>query len=200
MTGAASPRCIAIVPYRERPGVKSRLAKQLSPEQRLQLARMLLARVLDALLAARTVASVLLVGDAPMPASLATNRRIKHVDTPLPLNESVALGCDFAGDMGATEVLVVHADLPALTAEFLDQAVSQGRALAAGRRAALASCQRADGTNLLWLSPATGIEFRYGPGSRRRHLDMLRQAGYQALELPAIADVDTDEDLALLTP
>ncbi len=198
MIQAQGPVCIAIVPYREQPGVKSRLAGQLTADQRLQLARTLLVRVLDALLASKNLMTVLLVGDAPAPARIAANHCVIHLNTHLSLNESVALGCRRAQELLADEVLIVHADLPTLTADFVDRSIMQGRTLSGVRRAALASCQRRDGTNLLWLAPATEIEFCYGPDSRRRHLKVLHDAGYNVVESPAIADVDTDEDLALL--
>ena len=90
------------------------------------------------------------------------------------------------------------ADLPTLTPQLIDQMIARGRALPGAARAALASCQHQDGTNLLWLMPATPLEFAYGSGSRARHLQTLREQGYALLELPSVHDVDSREDLAAL--
>ena len=195
---SAAPACLAIVPYREQPDPKSRLADQLSPAQRLQLARTMLGQVLDALLQARSVQAVLLVGDAAPPPLFARRQEIEHLATCESLNDSVRRGCDAAAARGATEVLVVLADLPTLTPQLVNQMIEHGRTLPGSMRAALASCQHQDGTNLLWLTPAAPIGFAYGKGSRARHLQALRAQGYAVVELPSIRDVDCREDLAAL--
>jgi 2-phospho-L-lactate guanylyltransferase len=193
-----APVCFAIVPYRERPDLKSRLADQLSPAQRLQLARSMLGQVLDALLQARSVQAVLLVGDAAPPPDFARRWAVEHLETGESLNDSVGRACHAAVARGATEVIIVLADLPTLTPQLIDQMIARGRALPGAARAALASCQHQDGTNLLWLMPAAPLEFAYGRGSRARHLQTLREQGYAQVELPAIHDVDSREDLAAL--
>ncbi len=195
---SAAPVCFAIVPYRERPDLKSRLANQLSPTQRLQLARSMLGQVLNALLRARCVQSVLLVGDAAPPPDFARSLEVEHLETSESLNDSAAHACRTALARGATEVLIVHADLPTLTPEVVEQMIAHGRALPGALRAALASCQHQDGTNLLWLTPAAPIGFAYGKGSRSRHLQLLRAQGYALVELPSIRDVDSREDMAAL--
>ena len=194
----AAPVCFAIVPYRERPDLKSRLADQLSPAQRLQLARSMLGQVLDALLQARSVQAVLLVGDAAPPPDCARRWAVEHLETSESLNDSVRCACDAAAARGATEVIIVLADLPTLTPQLIDQMIARGRALPGAARAALASCQHQDGTNLLWLTPAAVLEFAYGKGSRARHLQMLHEQGYAVVELPSIRDVDSREDMAAL--
>lgn len=193
-----APVCFAIVPYRERPDLKSRLADQLGPAQRLQLARTMLGQVLDALLQSRSVQAVLLVGDAAPPPDFARRWAVEHLETSESLNDSVRRACHAAAARGATEALIAHADLPTLTPPLIDQMIARGRALPGAARAALASCQHQDGTNLLWLTPATPIEFAYGQGSRARHLQILRGHGYALVELPSIRDVDSREDLAAL--
>ncbi len=193
-----APVCFAIVPYRERPDLKSRLADQLGPAQRLQLARSMLGQVLDALLQARSVQAVLLAGDAAPPPDFARRWAVEHLETSESLNDSVRRACHAAAARGATEVLIAHADLPTLTPQLIDQMIARGRALPGAARAALASCQHNDGTNLLWLAPAAPIEFAYGTGSRARHLQILRGQGYAVVELPTIRDVDSREDLAAL--
>jgi 2-phospho-L-lactate/phosphoenolpyruvate guanylyltransferase len=195
---SAAPVCFAIVPYREQPDLKSRLAGQLSAAQRLQLARTMLCQVLAALLQAESVQAVLLVGDAAPPPDCAHRKEIEHLETGESLNDSVVRARRVAVARGATEVLIAHADLPTLTPQIIDAMIARGRALPGAARAALASCQHRDGTNLLWLTPAAPIEFAYGKGSRARHLQLLRAQGYAVVELPSICDVDSREDLAAL--
>lgn len=187
--------CIAVVLYREQPAVKTRLAAELSATQRLALARDLLTTVLRALLGARHLVAVLLVGDSPPPAEFAASGRLQHIATDLSLNEAAALGCRAASTRGANEVLLSHADLPQLDAATVDALIEAGRALRGAHAAALASCQHRDGTSLLWLRPAEPLVFRYGRGSYARHLDLLGAQGYEVAELPAVADVDSRADL-----
>lgn len=194
----AAPVCFAIVPYRERPDRKSRLADQLSPPQRLQLARTMLGQVLAALSQAGSVHTVLLVGDAGPPPAMPRSHKVEHIGTLESLNDSVRRACHVAVARGATEVIVVLADLPTLTPQLIEQMIARGRSLPGSARAALASCQHQDGTNLLWLAPAAPIEFAYGKGSRARHVETLRGLGYELAELPAIRDIDSREDLAAL--
>jgi 2-phospho-L-lactate guanylyltransferase len=194
----AAPVCFAIVPYRERPDLKSRLADQLGPAQRLQLARTMLGQVLDALLHARSVQTVLLAGDAAPPPDFARRLEVEHLETSESLDDSVRRACHAAAARGATEVIIVLADLPTLTPQLIDQMIARGRALPGAARAALASCQHQDGTNLLWLTPAAPIDFAYGKGSRARHLQTLREQGYAVVEFPSIRDVDSREDMAAL--
>lgn len=197
-TSAGGSRCVAIVPYREQPGAKSRLAAALTPEQRVALARAMLSDVLLALMASKNLDSVLLVGDATPPAGFANQPSVRHLPTPLGLNESVKLAAREGRSSGADELLIVHGDLPLLVAEQVDRLIQAGRALPGLKRAALVSCQHHDGTNVLWLSPARDIEFQYGAGSRARHLSMLEKAGYACIELPPIADVDQTADLEVV--
>jgi 2-phospho-L-lactate guanylyltransferase len=197
---AAAPVCLAIVPYREQPAVKSRLAAELSAAQRLALARLLLVRVLQALSGSQSVAGVLLVGDSPAPAPFAADPRVQPLQSAALLNAAVTEACALAAARGATEVLIAHGDLPLLTAADVDAFIRQGRAQSGVRRAALASCQRHDGTSLLWLSPAEAIEFQYGPGSYARHRERLVAAGYVVAEAPAVADIDSAADLRELLP
>ncbi len=150
------------------------------------------------LLQARSVQAVLLVGDAAPPPDFARRWAVEHLATGESLNDSVRRACDAAAARGATEVIIVLADLPTLTPQLIDRLVARGRALPGAARAALASCQHQDGTNLLWLMPAAPIEFAYGKGSRARHLHALREQGYALVELPSIHDVDSREDLAAL--
>jgi 2-phospho-L-lactate guanylyltransferase len=193
---SVAPVCYAIVPYREQPAVKTRLADQLTLEQRLTLARSMLSRVLHALLASPPVTRMLLVGDAAPPAEFAGIARLVHLSTKASLNESVALAAELARASGANELLIAHADLPTLEPADILRLVAAGRALPGPARAALASCQHRDGTNLLWLSSPAPIEFGFGPGSRARHLQRLAAVACPVAEVPAIRDVDSRDDLA----
>lgn len=195
---AGGPRCVGVVPYREHAGAKSRLAEALTVEQRQSLARAMLCDVLLALLASKYLDNVLVVGDAPPPLEFAEQPAVRHLPTTLGLNDSVKLAAREAQAGGADELLIVHSDLPLLTAAQIDRLIQAGRAQSHANRSALVSCQHRDGTNMLWLSPARAIDFQYGSGSRARHLALLEKIQYDCVELPPIADVDQVADLEVV--
>ena len=65
----------------------------------------------------------------------------------------------------------------------------------------VATDRHGTGTNGLFLAPADAIGPAFGPGSRERHLDRARRAGYEAeeLDIPSLAlDLDTPDDLDAL--
>ncbi len=76
------------------------------------------------------------------------------------LNGAVEAGVERLGAAGASEVLVVHADLP------FAQDVAQ---LAGFDGVTLVPDRRDDGTNVVCVPTGAGFRFHYGPGSFTRH-------------------------------
>jgi 2-phospho-L-lactate guanylyltransferase len=105
------------------------------------------------------------------------------------LNAAIAAG--LRATTGA--VVVLPADLPALTPEALDAAL----ALAAAHPAAMVADHSGQGTTLLAARVPDALSPRFGEGSRRLH----EQAGHVVLEVgetsPLRWDVDTADDLAV---
>ena len=97
---------------------------------------------------------------------------------------------------GAGTLLIVPGALPTIGAADLD-------ACLAGHRDGLTICpaERDGGTNVLAVSPPTGIGFRFGEQSCAKHVEAAATAGldYRIEDIPAFRhDIDVPSDLAWL--
>ncbi|PLW83147.1 2-phospho-L-lactate guanylyltransferase [Kineobactrum sediminis] len=95
-------------------------------------------------------------------------------------------------------ILVLHADLPLLTAADIDAAVDCYREQ---QGMVVATDSAGTGTNLLLFSPGLEPRFCFGPGSREAHVRWAqkRNLPVQVLCRPGLAlDIDTSDDLDCL--
>jgi 2-phospho-L-lactate guanylyltransferase len=192
---------VAIVPIRSLTGSKSRLGEPLDPEERADLILGFLRRTVAAALAARSLASVVVVSEDADLLDLARDMGagvlLQQTDG---LNEALA-EARVACCADATALLVLPADLPGVTADAIDRIVDSAARRADGNpgRAVvgLVSDRHGTGTNALIVSPPCVIEFAFGEGSRAAHSAAAASAGAAYLELdgPLTFDVDTAEDL-----
>ena len=220
MDVAADPdraRTWALVPIRGLETAKSRLGAALDAEERLELVTELLRRTLVATRDARRIAGTVVVtmdGDA---AELARRHdAIGLVERAPGLNEAIEAARSVAEARGATAVLVLPADLPAVSSEAVDAVVAASLgdgddrhdAGAGGRLdsvhrfdgdrvVALVGDRHGEGTNALVLRPPDVISPAFGARSREAHARAATEAGARFLELesPLAFDVDTSADL-----
>jgi 2-phospho-L-lactate guanylyltransferase len=210
-------RTWALVPIRGLETAKSRLGGDLDAEERLALVAELLRRTLVATRDARRVSGTIVVtmdGDA---AELARRHdAIGLVERAPGLNEAIEAARSVAIARGATAVLVLPADLPAVSSEAIDGLITAAAAAAdAGPAAAGPAASSAHpgasapglvamvgdrhgaGTNALLLAPATVIAPAFGGRSREAHAIAAAQAGarFVTLDSPLSLDVDTSADL-----
>ncbi len=197
-------RVIALVPVRVLEHAKTRLGAVLDAEERAALAAGLVARTLDALVAACDAGALqgIVVASAD-PAALARARLVGA--SPIPVG-----GRDLVADLrvarevaivdGATAILVVPIDLAHVSAAAVGDVVAAGRAARDpdAPLVVLVPDNAGTGTNALLLSPPRAIDFAFGPGSRARHAEAARAAGAVLVELagPLALDLDTPDDLA----
>lgn len=185
----------ALVPIRGLQTAKSRLGGALDAEERLELVTELLRRTLVATRDARRITGTVVVtmdGDA---AELARRHdAIGLVERAPGLNEAIEAARSVAEARGATAVLVLPADLPAISSEAVDAVVaaSLGEPVVA-----LVGDRHGEGTNALLLRPPDVISPAFGPRSRDAHARAATEAGARFLELesPLAFDVDTSADL-----
>ena len=177
-----------VVPVKRLALAKSRLAAY-GDATREALA---LAFAADVVLAAREVATVLVVTDDTTAAALLTalGARVAPDDPDAGLNPALAHGVELLlAEDPARGVATLSADLPALRAAELRAALDQ---VGPGERGFVAD-RAGTGTTLLAAGPGASFEPAFGPGSRRAHL------ASGARELGAGAglrhDVDTPDDL-----
>lgn len=195
-------RTWALVPIRGLESAKSRLGGDLDAEERLQLVTELLSRTLVATRDARRVDGTIVVtmdGDA---AELAGRHgAIGLVERAPGLNGAIDAARSVAVARGASAVLVLPADLPAVSSEAVDELISAAADAVAGTAVgglvALVGDRHGAGTNALLLSPPSVIAPAFGDGSREAHARAAAEAGarFVALESPLSFDVDTSADL-----
>ena len=191
----------ALVPIRGLESAKSRLGGDLDAEERLELVTELLRRTLVATRDARRIEGTIVVtkdGDAAELARL--HDAIGLVESAPGLNGAIDAARSVAVARGATAVLVLPADLPAVSSDSIDELVEAAQGVGRDPHAglvALVGDRHGAGTNALLLAPALVIEPAFGVGSREAHARAARAAGarYLELESPLSFDVDTSADL-----
>jgi 2-phospho-L-lactate guanylyltransferase len=198
---------VAVVPVRGLERAKTRLGEALDPEERRALVEGLLRRTILAAIMTPGIRAVAVV--SPDPDALAVAADSGAVTLPQGgggLNEGLADGRAWARELGATALIVVPADLPAVSSAELERildaardVLAQGRAAggAAAALVALVADRAGLGTNLLLLSPPGAIPFQFGPGSHAAHAASATLLGATYLELggPLSLDLDTPDDL-----
>jgi len=110
---------------------------------------------------------------------------------------AAALGIEVAKDLGATRVLLVAGDCPALWPREVDAMLARHREPGV----VVVPDRHGTGTNALLLSPPDAIAPSFGEGSRRRHLREALEAGITPAVEPLVSlglDVDTPDDLSAL--
>lgn len=184
--------CWAVIPVKASAGAKSRLAGALAPGERDALVRAMLTNVVGAARAATRIDKVCLLG----PSRMGQDESLELLDDPgQGLNPAVQSALAQVGARGPERMIVLFADLPAVTARELDLL-----AIAGDRTIAIAPDRHETGTNAisLPLPAASGFRFAYGHDSFARHKAEAERLG---LELEVVlsrgleCDIDDPEDL-----
>jgi 2-phospho-L-lactate/phosphoenolpyruvate guanylyltransferase len=192
-------RTWALVPIRGLETAKTRLGEGLDAEERLELVTHLLTRTLVATRDAGRIAGTVVVTMDPAAAGLARDHlAVGLVELAPGLNEAIEAARSVALGREATAIVVLPADLPAITALAVDGLVEAG-ALAGGSNGVVAIVpdRHGTGTNALLVSPAALVDPMFGPDSLARHRAAAVAAGAALVELdgPLSLDLDTTADL-----
>ncbi|MGD0863519.1 MAG: 2-phospho-L-lactate guanylyltransferase [Candidatus Limnocylindrales bacterium] len=201
MSAADFSRIVAIVPVRSLSGAKTRLGEPLDPEERADLILAFLRRTVAAALASRRLDGVAVVSKDPellrQARAMGAASLLQESDG---LNEGLVETRE-AACAEASAILVLPADLPAVSAEAIDRlaevAVETGRGAPGRPVVVLVPDRHGTGTNALLVSPPDAIPFRFGEDSRAAHAREAAAAGaaYAEVAGPLAFDVDTAEDL-----
>jgi 2-phospho-L-lactate/phosphoenolpyruvate guanylyltransferase len=188
----------AVVPVKDLAGTKSRLTPILNPGARAGLTLYMMGRVVSALRGAG-VENVGVVS----PDRIVLGEARERGATPLRqesrgLNPALEEGRRWAMDCGASELLVLPADLPLLEPEDVRAVLGH----TSEEPSLVISPDRTHtGTNALLLKPPDAVPFAFGVGSYEAHLRAARERGLdvRVCERPHLAfDLDTAGDLARL--
>ncbi len=192
----------ALVPLKDLVQAKTRLAGLLSPSERRALAQAMLEDVLAVLAAHPQVEGITLVSDDPAAHLLAARFGAVH----WPESELDCRGLNAVVEKasarllagGGGDILLVHGDLPLLTATDVSAVLDARRELSG----LVIGCDRhGAGTNLLCFNAASAPAFAFGAGSCAAHLAAARGRGIAVCVLNREGtglDVDEPEDLAVL--
>lgn len=196
----------ALVPLRGLHRGKERLAGVLDDAARGALIEAMARDVLAALIAAGFApARVLLVsGDAeanPLAQALGIGVFRPVPATSDPLNTALREAADFARAEGAASVLMLHADLPCVSAGALAALHAAHALRTVLPRVSLVADRAGTGTNCLLLTPPACMALCFGADSRAGHRAAAAAAGVDYTEFThghLAFDVDFAEDLHAL--
>ncbi len=190
----------AVLPVKRFHAAKQRLAAGLDGEQRRTLAAAMVADVLEAIGAARTIERIVVVSGDPVAQELAAGAGAEVVPDPEDVGhvEAALAGIARAEAEGASRVVLLAGDCPLLDPRELDRLLTG----IPERYVGIVPDRHGSGTNALVLSPPDAIVPAFGEGSRARHVAAARAAGiaFGIEELPSLQlDLDTPADVIALT-
>lgn len=189
-----------ILPIKDLQTCKSRLASALDVDARASLMTALATDALQAAQQSKLLCSCYVVSHDPQVHALAKQYGAEVIDLPddVCLNSGVTAALKHLPLM-ISPTLIVHADIPALSARNLDNLIA--RHTIAGVDLTLVPDVQENGTNAMVLSGGRNFRFHYGEQSFSKHLRQaeLSSLRHQRLAHEAFAyDIDVSSDLARL--
>ncbi len=186
-------RVHAVIPLKGMQG-KTRLGSALEPAQRTELVRLMAAHVVDTVATALGAERVHLLTSEP---DLAPRHYARLADGGGGLNGALAQAAREIRSLGVERLLIVHADLPFITAQEIGALM-----LASADDVLVAAPDAAEaGTNALGVPLSRLIETRFGPGSLAAHRLLAAEAhlAFRLVRSPGLAyDIDEPSQLQRL--
>jgi len=189
----------AIIPVKPLKNAKSRLSGVLSTDERYDFAQAMFKHVLSVVISVPQITGTLVISRDTKALSIARDMGAKTIQESMvsDLNPALLRATAIVNSWRAEAVFVLPADLPFISVEDVKQMVALGRE---PNSIVIATDDQEDGTNALLVRPPGLIEYSYGVGSYRKHLDNAKKVGAQIIPYfsDRIAlDIDVPEDLAL---
>ena len=189
----ANAGLIIIIPAKPFAEAKTRLMSLLSPTQRAELSRHLLKRTIAV---AAQICPVVVISQGAEVEQVAVQAGANFLsERQAGLNPALGQAIAWADVQGASQILIIPADLPNLSSTSLQTLIASGERQQPG--IVVAPCRRNEGTNALYLSPPNIIQPCFGPNSLRAHRQRARLEGIPAtiFQAPDLAfDLDTPQD------
>ncbi len=190
-----------IIPVKPLNQAKTRLSQVLSPEQRHQLAEMMLRHVLSVVQQVPQLMGTLVISRDNKALAIARDygaRTVQESGAP-ELNNALMRATQFVARWKASAVLILPADLPLLAPEDITSIIQMGKR---DSTVVMATDAHQDGTNAMLIRPPGLIGYAYGTGSFHRHRQMAQDAGaevrlYHSERLSL--DIDMPDDLQSYT-
>lgn len=189
----------ALIPVKAAVGAKGRLAPLLDPIERVRLVRAMLQDVTETLCRSTLLRHVAVTSPDPEIRALAERLGAIRLNEPegLGLNGGLAFGLRWLCAAGAEGVLIVPADLPAISEDAIAAMLLPAHAGTFVR----AAPSHDGGTGALLLIPPHVIAPAFGAGSFACHERAALAAGvrFERRDRPGLAaDIDYPEDLLAL--
>jgi 2-phospho-L-lactate/phosphoenolpyruvate guanylyltransferase len=190
----------AIVPVKPLRRGKSRLAGVLTEDERAVLNYSMLGNTLKTLSEVKSISQILVISRDPQALTLAHEyhaRTVKEDGRP-ELNLALQRATTVAKVYSAQGVIILPADIPLINPNDIEELLSR---TGHPPEVIIVPDRREDGTNALVINPVGQMDYLFGPGSFRRHIQQAEQAGYRVeiFRMPSIElDLDLPEDLDLL--
>jgi 2-phospho-L-lactate guanylyltransferase len=193
-------KATAVLPVKRFDAAKQRLADGIDDERRAELAAAMLADVLEAIAAARSIERTIVVTGEPVAIAMGEAAGAEVLPDPDEGGHSGAAltGIARAQASGAGCVVLLPGDCPLLEPRELERLLTG----LPERFVAVVPDRHGTGTNALALAPPDAIRPAFGEGSCARHVAAAREAAipYAVEELPSLAlDLDTPADVVALT-
>jgi len=192
-------KAIAVLPVKHFDDAKQRLAGGIEADRRRELAAAMVADVLEAIGAARSVERTIVVSGDPIAQGLAAGVGADVVPDPTDSSHvrAVLAGIARAEAEGADCVVLLAGDCPLLDPRELDRLLTG----VPERYVGVVPDRHGTGTNALVLRPPGAIVPAFGEGSCERHVGLAREAGvpFGVEELTSLGlDLDTPADVIAL--
>ncbi|WP_417669165.1 2-phospho-L-lactate guanylyltransferase [Roseibium sp.] len=185
-----------LIPVKDFKQAKTRLASLLSAKQREQLAKAMLQDTLSAASSAIGIDRIAIISNSSEAGKIADAFGVLYIeDRSKDLNGALQAGRAQLTEYGATSVLVLPADIPAVRSEDITTILTTSQTSAS---IVIVPAHDQDGTNALLLQSRHPLPYLFGPGSFDRHLAQASALGHppQILAQSRIAaDFDRPSDL-----
>lgn len=190
----------AILPVKHFDDAKQRLSAGVEDARRRELAAAMVADVLEAIGAARSIERTIVVSGDPIAQQLAAEVGAEVVPDPTDTSHvRAALAGIARAEVEAAECVVLLAgDCPLLDPRELDRLLTG----VPERYVGIVPDRHGPGTNALLLRPPGAIVPSFGEGSCERHVALAREAGipFGVEQLASLGlDLDTPADVIALT-
>jgi 2-phospho-L-lactate/phosphoenolpyruvate guanylyltransferase len=185
----------ALIPVKRLTEAKSRLATDLSQQQRAELVLAMLHHVIQVLQGVETFTSIAVVSPDPRVLQQATLwGALAYQEEQQGHNPALEAAARRELAAGASALLTISADLPLLKESEIEHMVR----LSEWYRVVLGASQEGTGTNARLVRPPLALPYLFGPGSLQRHEEAARVRHLSVIRYESKGtslDVDTIHDL-----
>jgi 2-phospho-L-lactate guanylyltransferase len=189
----------AVIPVKPLNRAKSRLEKVLTPEQRYELAQMMLRQILSVTSQTPGITGTLIISRDTRAIGIARDFGARTVQESgfSDLNPALERATGVMRAWRAGAILILPADLPFIAAEDITEMVELGQDLST---VVIATDRHRDGTNAMLVRPPGLMTYAYGTGSFDRHVTIAHEAQARVQHYESertMLDIDEPDDLAL---